>query len=217
MSDIDINLFLRRVRKEAKNFKTPAVTELAKRRDPFRVLISCIISLRTRDEVTFAASKRLFAKADTPQKMLKLEVEEIANLIYPAGFFRTKAASMRELCGTLIKEYDGKVPDTINELTKLKGVGRKTANLVVTMGFNKPGICVDIHVHRISNRWGFVETKTPDESEMVLRACLPKRHWISFNDLLVTFGQNVCVPVSPKCSQCPLDELCPKIGVGKHR
>ncbi|MDP6115399.1 MAG: endonuclease III, partial [Planctomycetota bacterium] len=185
--------------------------------DPFRVLISCIISLRTKDEVTSAASRRLFARADTPRKMLKLEEDQIADLIYPAGFYRNKAASIRAICEVLITEHKGKVPDTIDELVKLKGVGRKTANLVVTMGFNKPGICVDIHVHRISNRWGYIETNSPDESETALRGSLPRRHWISYNDLLVTFGQNVCVPVSPKCTQCPLEELCPKVGVGKHR
>ncbi|MDP6359643.1 MAG: endonuclease III [Planctomycetota bacterium] len=217
MPDIDINLFLRRVRSEVKKHKTPAVTEVAKKRDPFRVLISCIISLRTKDEVTSAASRRLFARADTPRKMLKLEEDEIAGLIYPAGFYRNKAASIRAICEVLITEHEGKVPDTIDELVNLKGVGRKTANLVVTMGFNKPGICVDIHVHRISNRWGYIETNTPDESETALRESLPRRHWISYNDLLVTFGQNVCVPVSPKCTQCPLEELCPKVGVGKHR
>ena len=213
----EINAALRSVKREIKKFTVPAVTQVAWKQDPFAVLISTLISLRTKDDVTATASERLLDAAATPKAMLGLSEARIAKLIYPAGFYRTKARTIREACGRILDEYDGKVPDSIDELLKLKGVGRKTANLVITLGFNKPGICVDIHVHRISNRWGYIQTTTPDESEWALREALPRRHWIPYNDLLVTFGQNVCVPISPKCSECPLEEMCPKVGVGKHR
>ena len=209
---------IQKIRRAIAPFKTPAVTEVAQRnRDPFRVLVSCIISLRTKDEVTEQASKRLFARADAAQSLLKLTTREIEKLIFPAGFYRTKARTLRELARRLIDEHNGRVPDSLEELLKLKGVGRKTANLVVTMAFNQPGICVDIHVHRISNRLGWVQTKTPEQTEMALRASLPQRYWISINDQLVTFGQNLCQPVSPWCSKCPLEKSCPKIGVMRKR
>ena len=213
----DINTFIRLVRKEVKRLREPSVTRVARKRDPFQVLISCLISLRTKDEVTAEASARLFEVAITPSEMLQLPAERIGKLIYPAGFYRNKAKTIREVSKTLLDDYAGEVPDGLDELLKLKGVGRKTANLVITKGFNKPGICVDIHVHRISNRWGYISTQTPDESEMALRQKLPRRHWITYNDLLVTFGQNICVPISPKCSACPLNECCPKVGVDRHR
>jgi endonuclease-3 len=209
---------IQKIRGAIAKFKTPAVTEVAQReRDPFRVLVSCIISLRTKDEVTDLASKRLFARAASPKAMLKLSTREIEKLIYPAGFYRTKARTLRELAQRLIDEHNGLVPDSLDELLKLKGVGRKTANLVVTMAFNKPGICVDTHVHRISNRLGWVKTKTPEQTEMALREILPRRYWIDINDQLVTFGQNLCQPVSPWCSKCPLEKSCPKIGVVRKR
>ena len=213
----DISTFIRLVRKEVKRLREPSVTRVARKRDPFQVLISCLISLRTKDEVTAEASARLFEVAITPSEMLQLSAARIGKLIYPAGFYRNKAKTIREVSKTLLDDHAGKVPDGLDELLKLKGVGRKTANLVITKGFNKPGICVDIHVHRISNRWGYISTQTPDESEMALRQKLPRRHWISYNDLLVTFGQNICVPISPKCSICPLNECCPKVGVERHR
>ncbi len=207
-----------RIKRAIAAFKTPAVTEVAQRgRDPFHVLVSCIISLRTKDDVTDVASKRLFARADSPSAMLKLSVREIEKLIYPAGFYRTKARTLRELACKLIDEHGGRVPDSLDELLKLKGVGRKTANLVVTMAFGKSGICVDTHVHRISNRLGWVKTKTPEQTEMALRESLPKRYWIDINDQLVTFGQNLCQPVSPWCSKCSLEKSCPKIGVKRKR
>lgn len=209
---------IQKIRRAIAPFKTPAVTEVAQRdRDPFRVLVSCIISLRTKDEVTEVASKRLFARAASPSAMLKLSTREIGKLIFPAGFYRTKARTLRELAQKLIAEHNGRVPASLEELLKLKGVGRKTANLVITMAFNKPGICVDIHVHRISNRLGWVKTKTPEQTEMALRESLPKRYWIDLNDQLVTFGQNICQPVSPWCSKCPLQKSCPKIGVKRKR
>ena len=186
-------------------------------RDPFQVLISCLISLRTKDQVTAEASARLFRLGRTPRTILDLPEQTIAQAIYPAGFYRTKARTIKEICRTLIESHGGKVPDDLDTLLTLKGVGRKTANLVITVGFGKPGICVDTHVHRISNRLGIVKTRTPDESETALRQSLPQRYWIPYNDLLVAFGQNVCNPISPRCSTCPVLTLCPQIGVGKWR
>ena len=208
---------LKKLKKAVRKFRTPSVTVIAKKNDPFAVLVSCIISLRTRDEVTELASARLFALAKLPAELLELSNAKIEKAIYPAAFYRNKTKSLKELCQVLVKEYSGKVPDKLEELLKLKGVGRKTANLTLILGHNKPGICVDIHVHRISNRWGYVKTKSPDETEMVLREILPKRFWKGYNDLLVSFGQNLCKPVSPFCGSCPIEDQCPKIGVNRSR
>ena len=208
---------LKKLKKAVRKFRTPSVTVIAKKNDPFAVLVSCIISLRTRDEVTELASARLFALAKLPAELLELSNAKIEKAIYPAAFYRNKTRSLKELCQVLVKEYSGKVPDKLEQLLKLKGVGRKTANLTLILGHNKPGICVDIHVHRISNRWGYVKTKSPDETEMVLREILPKRFWKGYNDLLVSFGQNLCKPVSPFCSSCPVEDQCPKIGVNRSR
>jgi endonuclease-3 len=188
-----------------------------RRRDPFRVLIACLLSLRTKDETTGPAAERLFALADTPAVMLRLSASRIERAIFPVGFYRTKARVILGVCRDLLEHFGSRVPDTIDELLTLKGVGRKTANLVVTVGFGKPGICVDIHVHRISNRLGYVRTRAPEETEVALRARLPRRYWIGYNDLLVSFGQNVCAPVSPKCSACPVRGLCPRVGVTRSR
>ena len=189
----------------------------AERRDPFRVLIACLLSLRTKDETTGPAAARLFALADTPAAMLRLTPRRIERAIFPVGFYRTKARVILGVCRDLLSRFDGGVPDEIDALLTMKGVGRKTANLVVTQGFNKPGICVDIHVHRISNRLGYVRTKNPAETEAALRARLPRRYWIGYNDLLVSFGQNVCLPVSPRCSACPVRASCPRVGVRRSR
>ena len=189
----------------------------AERDDPFRVLIACLLSLRTKDETTGPASARLFALADTPRAMLRLTPKQIERAIFPVGFYRTKARVVLGVCRDLIDRFGGQVPDEIDALLTLKGVGRKTANLVVTQGFNKPGICVDVHVHRISNRWGYVRTRNPEETEMALRRRLPRRYWIGYNDLLVGFGQNVCQPLSPKCSECPVSRSCPRLGVTHSR
>lgn len=217
MKPTDIPRAVKVLREEYRRFKTPYVTEEAGRKDPFRVLVSCVLSLRTKDQVTRDASERLFKLADTPEALAALKVKDIEKAIYPAGFYRTKAANLKELAGVLAREYRGRVPDTIEELLKLRGVGRKTANLVVTMGFGKPGICVDTHVHRITNRWGLVKTPTPEKTEFALREVLPGRYWIEINDLLVAFGQNVCTPVSPRCSSCNLFGLCDRVGVEKSR
>jgi endonuclease-3 len=188
-----------------------------RRRDPFDVLISTILSLRTKDEVTRQAATRLLERARNPEKMLTLPESEIADLIYPVGFYKTKARTIRQVCGILIEKYDGKVPDDLDELLKLNGVGRKTANLVITLGYGKPGICVDTHVHRVSNRLGYVQTKNPEETEMALREKLPKEYWIEYNDLLVTWGQNICRPISPFCSKCAIVSYCRQVGVTQHR
>ena len=208
---------LKKLKKAVKKFRTPSVTVIAKKSAPFAVLASCIISLRTRDEVTELASARLFNLAKRPAELLELSNAKIEKAIYPAAFYRNKTKSLKELCQVLVKEYSGKVPDKLEDLLKLKGVGRKTANLTLILGHNKPGICVDIHVHRISNRWGYVKTKSPEETEMVLREILPKRFWKGYNDLLVSFGQTLCKPVSPFCSSCPVEDQCPKIGVNRSR
>lgn len=218
MKAFDIHTVITVLKEEYRHWKTPAVTIVAHcGRSPFKVLISCIISLRTKDEVTAVASARLFEVADTPQRISCLSEDEIARLIFPAGFYRNKAAQIRLIAERLVNEYGGLVPDEIDELLKFKGVGRKTANLVLTLGFGKQGICVDTHVHRICNRWGYVQTRTPEETEMALRKKLPAEFWIEINDLLVAFGQNHCTPLSPFCSTCRLLKMCAQKDVMKHR
>lgn len=214
----DIQTIVEILREEVRKFGLPIVTEVSRtRRDPFDVLITTILSLRTKDEVTREASRKLLNNRRTPEKLLELDESEIAEMIYPVGFYKTKAKTIRDVCRRLIDEYDSKVPDDLDELLKLKGVGRKTANLVITLGYGQLGVCVDTHVHRISNRLGYVKTKTPDETEMALRKKLPKEHWIEFNDLLVMWGQNICKPISPLCSQCRIRLHCMQVGVTRHR
>ncbi len=206
------------LREEVKPWKQPIVGTFAVGKNaPFKVLISTLLSLRTKDKTTEEASHRLFQLAETPQAMLKLNAAQIEKIIFPVGFYRTKARNILEVCQVLIDKFDSQVPSDLEILLTLKGVGRKTANLVVTVGYNKPGICVDTHVHRISNRWGLVKTETPDETETVLREILPARYWIEYNDLLVCFGQNLCQPVSPFCSRCKIRQFCPRIGVKSSR
>jgi endonuclease-3 len=206
------------LRREAAGWNAPIVSFIAVQHgDPFRTLISCILSLRTKDATTAAASSRLFARAHTPEAILALSPKTLERLIYPVGFYRTKARVIRGICSDLIEKFDGRVPDEIDALLTLKGVGRKTANLVVTEAYAKPGICVDTHVHRISNRWGLVRTKTPDKTEIALREVLPLRHWIEYNGILVAFGQTICHPTSPWCSRCKIASLCPRIGVVRSR
>ena len=187
------------------------------RHDPFETLISCLLSLRTKDSTTEAASARLFALARTPQAMLRLTPRKIERAIFPVGFYRTKARTVLEISRTLVERHAGEVPGDLESLLALKGVGRKTANLVITLAFRRYGICVDTHVHRISNRWGYVRTKTPDQTEMALRSRLPRRHWRVYNDLLVAFGQNLCHPTSPWCSRCPVADRCARVGVTRSR
>ena len=214
----EIHTVIVKLRDEYKHWQTPAVTIIAQcNGSPFKVLISCIISLRTKDEVTALASARIFEHAQTPEAMIRLTAEEISRLIYPAGFYRNKAEQISLLSRKLVEEHHGEVPDSIDQLLEFKGVGRKTANLVMTLGFGKPGICVDTHVHRICNRWGYVKTKCPDETERILRQQLPHEYWIEINDLLVAFGQNHCHPVSPRCSNCCLSAICSRFGVKVSR
>ncbi|MFA6349578.1 MAG: endonuclease III [Candidatus Omnitrophota bacterium] len=206
------------IEKHVRKLTVPIVTIVSdKWHDPYLVLISCILSLRTQDKTTAAASNRLFEIADSPRKMIKLPKSRLQKIIYPVGFYRTKTGVILELSKRLIKEYNGKVPASETELLKFKGVGRKTANLVLGLGFGIPAICVDTHVHRIPNRLGWVRTRTPEETEYALRKILPKGQWIKINTTLVTFGQNTCLPVSPLCSQCPVSRLCRKTGVQTHR
>ncbi len=209
---------LRRIRRHLDGARLPIVTLIAEtERDPFKVLVSTILSARTRDEATAAATRRLFDAASTPAEIAALPAAELERLIFPVGFYRTKAKNLRLAMGVLLDRFGGDVPQTVEELVELPGVGRKTANLVVTEGFRRPGICVDTHVHRITNLWGYVATRTPLETEMALRAKLPRSQWIGLNKTLVSFGQKLCVPVSPWCSRCPVEEWCPKLGVERSR
>jgi len=219
MARFDIHQAIAALQGQAPRWAETALTLVARTmgRDPFKILIGCLLSLRTKDETTGPAAARLFALAGTPMEMLQVPVEAIERAIYPVGFYRTKARTIVEVCRSLLANHDGKVPQSIEALLELKGVGRKTANLVLALGFQQPAICVDTHVHRISNRWGYVRTKNPEDTEFALRRKLPKAYWLSYNDLLVGFGQNLCVPISPRCSQCPLGAICPQIGVTTHR
>lgn len=206
------------LKKAYKTLPEPIVTAQTRIiRNPFKVLVSTMISLRTKDEVTAHASERLYKLGDTPKKMLKLSEEQIAEAIYPAGFYKTKAKNILKVCQILLDDYQGRVPEEIDLLVSFPGVGRKTANLVRTLGYELPGICVDTHVHRITNRWGYIETKNPDKTEMRLREILPQKYWIPINDYLVAYGQNICAPVSPHCSKCTLSDYCQKTGVKKSR
>ena len=202
----------------AKNVETPTVFDFSYRNStPFQILISTIISLRTRDPVTFSSSKKLFAVAPDPHTISKMDTSEISELIYPAGFYKRKAENIRNIAEILLNKHNGLVPGNLEDLLELPGVGRKTANLTLGLSFGIPALCVDTHVHRIPNRMGWVETKTPEKTEFALVKILPKIYWIEINELLVAFGQTICTPVSPRCSQCPFKETCSKKGVDKSR
>jgi len=209
---------LRRIRRALHGEELPIVTFIAEtERDPFKVLVATILSARTKDEATAGATRRLFETASTPEEIEALPVRELERLIFPVGFYRTKARHLKAAMAVLRERFGGEVPNTVMKLVELPGVGRKTANLVVTEGFGKPGICVDTHVHRMTNLWGYVDTKNPLETEMALRAKLPRSQWIGLNKTLVSFGQKLCVPVSPWCSRCPVEEWCLKLGVERSR
>lgn len=211
---INIDAIYKALKKEFKKHKMPIVDLIqVQTRDPFKVLISTILSSRTKDATTTAASSGLFAIVKSVKDLAEVPQKKIEKLIYPVGFYKNKAKQLKELPGVLNKLYNGKIPQTVEELVKLPGVGRKTANLVVSVGFNKPAICVDTHVHRITNRLGYVKTKIPFETEMRLREILPERYWITFNSFLVSFGQNLCFPINPKCNQCPIYKLCDRVNV----
>ena len=213
---VSIGRYVARIR-ELAGEEYRGTVERVGQQDPFLVLVSTILSLRTRDELTEVRSRELWRHARSPGGMIRLGSPRIAEIIYPVGFYRRKAEQIVEISRRIIEEHDGRVPDDIDTLVTFPGVGRKTANLVVTAGYGKPGICVDTHVHRIMNRWGYVETPHPDRTEIALRAKLPRKYWIEINHLLVFFGKTVCQPVSPRCSTCPLEKTCPAIGVTRRR
>jgi endonuclease-3 len=215
MRSEEIHDVVRILKKEIRQWPLPAIGHYVE--TPFTTLISCILSLRTQDKTTYAASERLFEIANTPEKMLATPVGVIQKAIYPVSFYRVKARTIHKICDQLQTRFGGEVPSGLDELLELPGVGRKTANIVVTLGFRKHGIAVDTHVHRISNRLGYVRTKTPDDTEMALRKKLPRRYWIIYNDLLVAYGQNLCKPISPFCSQCKIAMYCKRVGVKTRR
>lgn len=215
---VDLDRFVRELKKARKKSQAPVITLIANRgATPFEILASTLLSLRTKDAVTDAAARRLLAVANTPKGIAALPAQKIEKLIYPVGFYPTKAKRLIEISRILLERHDGRVPDEMEALLALPGVGRKTANLVLIEGFGKDGICVDTHVHRISNRTGVVTTRTPEETEFALRKTLPKKHWKPYNELLVSYGQTVCVPVSPFCSRCPVEAECPKQDVTRSR
>lgn len=208
MTDIDKIV---KLLKDAKQPQSEFVKLMDSFKNPYLVLIACILSLRTNDKTTYPATLRMLELAKTPKEMKNVSVEDLSKAIYPVGFYENKAKQIIELSKTIDEELGDKVPDEIEDLIKFKGVGRKTANLVLSIGFNKPAICVDVHVHRIFNRLGYIKTKTPEETEFALREKLPQKYWIDINTLLVTHGQNVCKPIKPKCSECPIAGYCAKI------
>lgn len=210
MNDNDIDIIVKKI-KEAKEPVSEFVGLMDSFSNPYLVLIACILSLRTNDKTTYPATLRMLELGKTPQEFAQCDENVLAQAIYPVGFYANKAKQIIELSKVIVEKYNGQVPESIEELIKFKGVGRKTANLVVARGFNKPAICVDVHVHRIFNRIGYVKTKNPEETEFALRAKLPQKYWIDINTLIVTHGQNICKPQKPKCSQCPVKDYCDKI------
>lgn len=200
-----------KILEDAKQPQSDFVKLMDNFKDPYLVLIACILSLRTNDKTTYPATLRMLELAKTPQEMIKVTEEDLAKAIYPVGFYKNKAGQIIELSKKIVEDLDGKVPNSIDELCKFRGVGRKTANLVMTLGFGEPAICVDVHVHRIFNRLGYIKTKTPEETEFALREKLPIELWIPINTLLVTHGQNVCKPIKPMCDKCPIADYCDKL------
>ena len=217
MNNFQIRKVFSILRTEILMWQEPIVGRVARENNPYKVLVSTMLSLRTKDSTTDEATSRLFSIASSPEKMIGLSVDVIEKAIFPVGFYHTKARNIVETSRIILDIYFGNVPDTLDELLNLPGVGRKTANLVLILGFDKMGICVDTHVHRITNRWGYVKTKKPDETEMALREKLPEKYWKEINNLLVPYGQNLCKPVSPFCSRCRLTGFCERIGVSKSR
>ncbi len=204
-----ISKIIETLKEKLRGFKNPIVTDIAvQTKDPFKVLISCLLSLRTKDSVTEKASERLFKIACTPESIFNLPVEEIEKAIYPVGFYKTKARRIKEISRILKEKYNSSVPDTMGKLLELKGIGRKTANIVMVYGFGKEGLPIDTHCHRIPNRLGWIKTKNPYETEKALRKLIPKKYWFDFNDLFVQFGQSICKPVKPLCNICPIKEYC---------
>lgn len=218
MNDKQIHAVVTRLQENLKNWDMPVVFHLAEMGgDPFKILISTLLSLRTKDETTTAATARLFSLAHSPAEMAKLPEATIIEAIYPVGFYRNKARTIHHICRELIDRHKARVPDNLESLLALKGVGRKTANLVISLGYGGQAICVDTHVHRISNRLGYVTTKTPEQTEQALRSKLPVRYWRDYNTLMVAFGQQICRPVSPFCSRCPVFTYCERKNVASNR
>lgn len=215
----NLDIVIKLIKKDCEKYENPIVTEVSNlTEDPFKVLVSCVLSLRTKDNVTAKASKRLFERVDTPKKILKLSTKEIEKLIYPVGFYKTKAKNLKEICKALIEKHRGEVPNKFDELMKLKGVGKKTAAITMVYGYNSNNfIPVDVHVHVIANRLGWVETKHADETMHELMKVIPKKYWHDLNDLFVKFGQNMCITASPLCSKCVINKYCPKFGVKRSR
>ncbi|MBI2105288.1 endonuclease III [Candidatus Woesearchaeota archaeon] len=218
MKEVDISKIYSILKKHVKDYKVPVVDLIEiQTNDPFKVLVATILSARTKDETTVKVCERLFSKVKDFKDFDNLKQSEIEELIYPVGFYKTKAKYLKKLPRVLREEFNYKIPSEIDNLIKLPGVGRKTANLVRAVGFRKDGMCVDVHVNRIMNRLGYVKTKNPLETEMALREKLPKKYWEKINYLLVAFGQNLCRPISPYCSKCPIMDYCNQIGVNKKR
>lgn len=214
MIDSDIDIVLQKLKEYTERVHTPIVDLLKiQTNDPFKILIGTILSARTKDDTTAKVLEKLFSKVQKIEDLDNLELQEIETLIYPVGFYHQKAKYLKLLPEVLKDKFDNKIPKTLDELIQLPGVGRKTANLVLILAFDKDAMCVDIHVHRISNRLGYIETKNPTESERALREKLPLKYWKVYNSILVAFGQNLCKPINPKCNDCPVNEFCQKIGV----
>lgn len=208
-SEIQIDKIVK-ILKQADQPRSDFVNFMENIHDPYIVLIACILSLRTNDKTTYPATLRMLQLGRTPEDFAKCDVKTLEKAIYPVGFYANKARQIVELSRILVEKYNAKVPDSIEEMTKFNGVGRKTANLVMAKGFQKPAICVDVHVHRIFNRLGYIKTKNPEETEFALREKLPEKYWMDINTLLVTHGQNICKPVNPKCDICPVKNFCAK-------
>lgn len=215
----DIGIILKKIKESVRNYQTPVGTEISlETRDPYQVLVSCLLSLRTKDTITGPVSKKLFEVAKTPEAIATMSLKKLESIVRPVNYYKTKARRIKEISKQLVKKYGGEVPSNFEELMKFKGVGRKTANITMVYGhFSKEHIPVDIHVHRWPNRMGWVNTTHPEETEEQLKKILPKKHWAEFNDVIVTFGQNICLPISPKCSICPVTGYCKRVGVTKSR
>jgi len=214
----NIDIVIEIVKKSIKEYEAPVLEKFNRLiREPYWVLISCILSLRTKDETTDRVVRNLYSVAKTPAEVLKIPYNKLEKILYPTGFYHVKTKNVINITRLLLNKYKGVVPDELDELLTIPGVGRKTANLVLTVAFNKPGICVDTHVHKIFNRWGYLKTKDPEKTEFRLREILPRKYWIKINEYLVLFGQHICLSVSPFCSKCPIKKYCPKIGVKRHR
>jgi len=214
----NIGKIIKLIRKEFKESKKPTVRKTSEKRDPFKTLIACLLSLRTKDENTAKASASLFKVADTSEKISKLPTKKLEKLIYSSGFYKNKAKTIKHVSNVLVEKYNSKVPSDIGKLMEIKGIGRKTATICMVYGFNKADyIPTDVHVHQIANRLGWVKTKTPEKTELGLMEIVPKRYWYELNTLFVLFGKNICVPISPFCSKCPIEGYCKRVGVSRSR